>query len=187
MKTVIITSNHDNNIFELFMDMIKDRKVSTFVLMDFKRKGWEKIYFKIKNLILERKDSNTALLKKYGISFIINENANSEEVFNFLKEKKIERIISCNNHSILKKRILNEFRCINIHHGLLPEYPGTGRPWLKPLQKGEKITGVTVHEMNEKIDNGKIISRHEIEVADIQSVTTLVNNEVKKILEDLLK
>lgn len=47
---------------------------------------------------------------------------------------------------------------VNAHLGLLPENPGR-EPVAAVLKRGEKITGVTLHRMTEKVDGGPIIDR----------------------------
>lgn len=51
--------------------------------------------------------------------------------------------------------------CINIHSGLLPEYRGA-HPFFYILKSKAKPGGVTIHLMNEKFDDGKILKRVEI-------------------------
>ena len=47
---------------------------------------------------------------------------------------------------------------VNAHLGLLPENPGR-EPVAAVLKRGEKITGVTLHRMTEKVDAGQVIDR----------------------------
>ena len=59
---------------------------------------------------------------------------------------------------ILSKRFIKIFGkpIINIHPSLLPKYKGLNT-FQKIIEKKEKKTGCTVHYVNEKLDDGKII------------------------------
>lgn len=68
--------------------------------------------------------------------------------------------------------IIREFknRIINIHPSLIPSFCGKGYYGLKVhegvLSRGVKVTGATVHFVDEGIDTGKIIAQKAVEVMD---------------------
>ena len=70
-----------------------------------------------------------------------------------------------------------ENRIINIHPSLIPSFCGAGYYGLKvheeALKKGVKVTGATVHYVNEGIDSGKIISQKAVCVQDGDTPETL--------------
>ena len=68
---------------------------------------------------------------------------------------------------ILPKEILDmpRFGCINIHASLLPKYRGAA-PIQQAILDGEKVTGVTIQNMAEKLDAGDIIAKRETEIGD---------------------
>jgi len=55
------------------------------------------------------------------------------------------------------------FHSINLHFSLLPNYRGAS-PVQWALLKGEKKTGVTIFELNEKMDEGDILVQHEVDI-----------------------
>ena len=59
---------------------------------------------------------------------------------------------------IISKKIIKEFekKIINIHPSLLPKFKGLNT-FSRALKNKEKITGCTVHFVNNKLDDGKII------------------------------
>ena len=63
---------------------------------------------------------------------------------------------------VLHEPMLNAFprRVINIHPSLLPKFPGL-EAWKQALAAGEKVTGCTVHYVDEKIDHGRIVAQRE--------------------------
>lgn len=69
-------------------------------------------------------------------------------------------LISLHFQLILPANIINNIRCINIHPGLNP-YNRGWFPHVFSIINGKPM-GVTIHEMDEKIDNGPIIIQKEI-------------------------
>lgn len=68
---------------------------------------------------------------------------------------------------MLKKGMLGAFprRILNIHPSLLPAFPGL-ESWKQALNYGVKITGCTVHFVNEGMDTGPIILQRAVPVLD---------------------
>ena len=77
-----------------------------------------------------------------------------------LKKNKISFICLAGFMKIIPKSIIKTFRkrIINIHPSLLPKYKGLNT-YARILRNKEKITGCTVHFVNDKLDDGKIISK----------------------------
>ena len=98
--------------------------------------------------------------KKWSIPiFILKKNPISEIILlKALKEKKIDIIILAGYMKILSKKFIRAFDklIINIHPSLLPKYRGLDT-FARVLKANEKKTGCTVHYVNEKLDEGKII------------------------------
>ena len=68
---------------------------------------------------------------------------------------------------LLKKKLLAVPRLggVNLHPSLLPKYRGAA-PIQWAILKGEKITGVTTIQMNEKIDSGEILHQREVSIGE---------------------
>jgi formyltetrahydrofolate deformylase len=62
---------------------------------------------------------------------------------------------------------------INIHHSLLPAFPG-GRPYERARQQGVKFIGATAHYVTEELDEGPIIEQDTVRVSHRQSLDDLV-------------
>lgn len=58
---------------------------------------------------------------------------------------------------------LPKYRSVNVHFSLLPKYRGAS-PVQWALLNGEKKTGVTIFELNEKMDEGDILAQQEVEI-----------------------
>jgi phosphoribosylglycinamide formyltransferase-1 len=65
-----------------------------------------------------------------------------------------------------------ENRILNIHPSLLPAFPGLDAQ-RQALEYGVKITGCTVHIVDEQLDHGPIVMQRAVEVRDDDTVETL--------------
>src|SRR5262249_525867 len=63
-------------------------------------------------------------------------------------------------------------RVLNIHPSLLPAFPGLDAQ-RQALEHGVKITGCTVHIVDEELDHGPIVMQHAVPVLDGDTVETL--------------
>ena len=88
--------------------------------------------------------------------------------------EKPDIIITCAYGQIIPKIILDlpEYGCINVHASLLPKLRG-GAPIHKALIYGYPKTGITIMYMDEKMDNGDIISQAEYIIKDTDNVGIL--------------
>jgi len=75
---------------------------------------------------------------------------------------------------ILNKKFIRRFnkKIINIHPSLLPKYKGLNT-FQRAIKNKEKLTGCTVHYVNNKLDSGKIILQKKIYVEPNDSEQTL--------------
>ncbi|MCX7766300.1 MAG: methionyl-tRNA formyltransferase [Candidatus Sumerlaeia bacterium] len=64
--------------------------------------------------------------------------------------------------------------CINVHFSLLPKYRGAA-PVQWAIINGEKITGVTIMKMNERLDEGEILASEQVEILDDDDTISLTN------------
>ena len=89
-----------------------------------------------------------------------------------LEENGIDLIVLAGFMSILSERFTSRYdhRILNIHPSLIPSFCGTGYYGLRvheaALEKGVKVTGATVHFVNEIPDGGEIIAQKAVEVKD---------------------
>jgi methionyl-tRNA formyltransferase len=95
----------------------------------------------------------------------------SELVLQELKMLSLDIILSVGSSRIFGRSILSipKIGCLNVHAGMLPRYRGIN-PSFWVLLNQEKSSAVTVHYMNEEIDDGEIIQQ---DVFEIQGITRL--------------
>lgn len=93
-----------------------------------------------------------------------------EELIRVLEKHEIELIVLAGFMSILSAKFTARFanRIINIHPSLIPSFCGVGYYGLKvheaALARGVKVTGATVHFVDEGMDSGPIILQKAVEV-----------------------
>ena len=87
-----------------------------------------------------------------------------------LTEAKIDMIVLAGFLSILSEGFVKQWpeRIINVHPSLIPSFCGKGMYGLKvheaALEKGVKVTGATVHFVNEIPDGGRILLQKAVEI-----------------------
>lgn len=117
--------------------------------------------------------------KKAGIKSVVvtkkeegSQQAFEEKVKKILNEEKIDLIVLAGFMSILSKDFTDAYpeSIINVHPSLIPSFCGKGFYGLfvheAALEKGVKVTGATVHFVNEIPDGGKIILQKAVEVKE---------------------
>ena len=84
-----------------------------------------------------------------------------------LREAKADLVVLAGFMRILKGEFLREFegRVVNIHPSLLPSFPGLAA-WKQAIDYGVKVTGCTVHFVDQGVDTGAIIAQRCVEVRD---------------------
>jgi phosphoribosylglycinamide formyltransferase-1 len=96
----------------------------------------------------------------------------SKALHEALYEEYADLIVLAGFMTILDKSIIQAYKnqIINVHPSLIPSFCGDGFYGLKPheaaLERGVKVTGATVHFVNEIADGGEIIAQKAVEVQD---------------------
>ena len=112
---------------------------------------------------------NTAVVLKSQLG---SQEAFEKELIRVLEEASTDLIVLAGFMSILSADFTNHFkdRIINVHPSLIPSFCGKGFYGLKvheaALEYGVKVSGATVHFVNEIPDGGKIIMQRAVEVRD---------------------
>ncbi|MDD5567858.1 MAG: phosphoribosylglycinamide formyltransferase [Candidatus Omnitrophica bacterium] len=97
-----------------------------------------------------------------------------KEIINSLKEEKIDLIVMAGFMRLLGPDFVQAYRnrIINIHPALLPSFKGA-HAIKDAFAYGVKITGVTVHFVDEHIDHGAIILQKEVKVKETDTLDSL--------------
>ncbi len=96
-----------------------------------------------------------------------------------LREHRIDLIVLAGFLSILSEDFVRQWpeRILNVHPSLIPSFCGKGMYGLKvhqaALEKGVKVTGATVHLVNEIPDGGRILLQKAVEILPEDTAETL--------------
>jgi folate-dependent phosphoribosylglycinamide formyltransferase PurN len=114
-------------------------------------------------------DPRVKLLEKRGIPYFRCKSVNQKHALDYLSGLNPDLIVNMRTRNIYKKPVLDlpNIGCINIHHGLLPDNRGTMCDLWAWVEK--RPVGFSVHWMNEKIDDGKIITTQEVDIKGCKS------------------
>ena len=99
-----------------------------------------------------------------------SQNAFEQKIIDLLEEKQIDIIVLAGFMSILSENFTGRYpeRILNVHPSLIPSFCGAGFYGLKvheeALRYGVKVTGATVHFVNEIPDGGRIILQKSVAV-----------------------
>ena len=103
-----------------------------------------------------------------------------------LLEEKIALVVLAGFLSVLGTKVLHTFkdRIINVHPALIPSFCGKGFYGLHVhkavLESGVKVTGATVHFVNEIVDGGKIILQKAVDVLPDDTPQSLQERVMKE-------
>ncbi|MCP2618414.1 methionyl-tRNA formyltransferase [Candidatus Aminicenantes bacterium AC-335-A11] len=99
-----------------------------------------------------------------------------EKALEKIKEVNPELIVVVAYGQIIPPSIIYypPFGAINVHFSLLPKYRGAA-PVQWAILNGERKTGVTIFKLNEKMDEGDILSQREIEILPDEKASHLEN------------
>jgi len=91
-----------------------------------------------------------------------------------LQQARVDLVVLAGFMRILKGEFLRTFaqRVVNIHPALLPSFPGL-EAWKQALDYGVKVTGVTIHFVDQGIDTGPILAQQTVPVLAGDTPATL--------------
>jgi methionyl-tRNA formyltransferase len=100
---------------------------------------------------------------------------NNQELLTLIKNQNADIQVVAAFGQILPLEILNAtpFGSINVHGSILPKYRGAS-PVQSALLNGEKETGITIMQMNEKMDEGDIIQIKKTPISSEDNTPTLM-------------
>ena len=146
--------------------------------------------FKVVLIITNNKNAkgiNLAKKNKIKYLFVNYKNKNNAEskILINLKNNNISFICLAGFMKILSKKIINTYKnkILNIHPSLLPKYKGLNTH-KRVIKNKEKFTGCTVHLVNSKLDEGKIILQKKVRVLKKDNENSLSKRVLK--IENLI-
>ena len=97
-----------------------------------------------------------------------------EALIRAISDNNVEWLVLAGYMRILSKDFVRrmEGRIVNIHPSLLPSFKGA-HAIKDAFEYGVKVTGVTIHLVDEFVDNGKILAQTAVEIKDDDTLETL--------------
>ena len=102
-----------------------------------------------------------------------------ERLLEVLRKHEIDLVVLAGFLTILPENVIRAYdhRILNVHPSLIPSFCGDGFYGLRvheaALEKGVKVTGATIHFVNEITDGGDIIAQKAVEVLPDDTPETL--------------
>jgi len=148
---------------------------SFYGMRDFLRMALRYILVKVKGNTLK------SLCNIYNIPIYKEYNINGDVFLDYWGQRNLDVIVSVAAPKTFKKNLLNlpKWGCINIHHSKLPHYRGM-MPNFWQMYHSEKNSGITVHKINSKIDEGEIILQQEITIDAGESLDSLIKRSKRR-------
>lgn len=118
--------------------------------------------------------------------------AYDQAILTYLADKSIQLIVLAGFLSLLGRSLVSQYhhRIINIHPTLIPAFCGPGLYGIKPheavLAYGAKVSGATVHFVDETYDTGPILLQKAIPVRDEDTPQSLQQRIMEEVEQELL-
>ena len=121
--------------------------------------------------ILEDVPTKT-VAKKYNIP--VYQPHRIRKDYEFIKELKPDLILTMAYGQIVPQAVLDipKYGCLNLHGSLLPKYRGAA-PIQRAIINGDKETGITLMEMIDKMDAGRMYAFEKVNIADDDNYDSL--------------
>ena len=116
-------------------------------------------------MVLSNNVSLKSLATKHDINYVDIADCNGRGSIKFITDKNADILLSINVYQKISVETIQTAKvaALNVHFGLLPKFRGMS-PHIWALAKNESFIGITVHQVVEKLDEGKIIQQDRIVV-----------------------
>ena len=130
---------------------------------------------------LKRAKQNNIETEYINFKSFKNREDYDKEIMQCLKEKDIDLVVLAGYMRILSPYFIRTYknRIINIHPALLPSFPGL-HAQRQAVEYGVKISGCTVHFVDEGVDSGPVILQKAVEVKDNDTEESLAERILKE-------
>ena len=127
--------------------------------------------------------------EQWGIPHCYVSHKEEDQMIKLFEAWRVDLIILAGYMRVLKNP--SKFPCpiINVHPSLLPKYKGLNVVE-RAMEAGDKVTGCTVHYVNEELDGGEIILQGEVPILpddDIESLTKAIQRMEYAILPQAIQ
>ena len=113
---------------------------------------------------------------KFGVPHCYIDAKNEDEMIKLFEAWNVDLIILAGYMRVIKNPSKFPAPMINVHPSLLPKYKGL-HAVEQAMESGDKVTGCTVHYVNEELDGGEIILQGKVPILpddDVKSLTKAI-------------
>ncbi len=118
-------------------------------------------------------------IKNFGLKYISKSSFENKSL-KLLKKNDVDLLCLAGFMKILSRNFIKSFSkpILNIHPSILPKYKGVNTHE-RAIKNNDKITGATVHRVNEKLDSGKIILQKKVKILKKDNIKSLEKKVLK--------
>ncbi|MDC1106606.1 phosphoribosylglycinamide formyltransferase [Prolixibacteraceae bacterium] len=140
-------------------------------------------YTNINLIICNNKNAGVLkIAEQEDIPYLMVKKSELEKPFELIclfKNRKIDLIVLAGFLLKIPSELIQAFPILNIHPSLLPKYGGKGMYGTHVhhavLENNERVSGITIHRVNEVYDKGEILLQKEVTIATGETAKTLQN------------
>ncbi|WP_017417228.1 phosphoribosylglycinamide formyltransferase [Clostridium tunisiense] len=159
---IAVFASHGGSDLQAIIDACKSGKINSQVKLVISNNS---------NSMALQRAKNEGILGYHISQKVISDNGElDKKILSILVENEIDMIFLAGYLKMLGTSVLQKYsnRIFNIHPALLPKYGGKGMYGMNVhkavIEAREKISGVTIHRVNEKYDSGEIVAQAEVPV-----------------------
>ena len=126
-------------------------------------------------MIHNNKDCGAAKrAEKFGVPHCYIKHKDEKQIIQLMQAWRVDLVVLAGYMKVISPEFVKAFpnRIINLHPSLLPKYKGL-HAIEQALEAGDKVTGCTVHYVNEELDAGEVILQYEVPIEPDDTVETL--------------
>ncbi|WP_353892950.1 phosphoribosylglycinamide formyltransferase [Proteinivorax hydrogeniformans] len=160
MKKLVVMASGKGSNFATILDHVKKDEING----------------RISALIVDKTCGAEEIAKKHNIPvFKLKTRDFTEELIKILAKVSPNYILLAGFMRILKKEVVDRYpnQIINVHPSLLPAFPGLNAVQ-QALNYGVKVTGCTMHFVDDKLDHGPIIAQESVSVSENDCAESLL-------------
>jgi len=125
-----------------------------------------------------------------GIPHVHIKSADEDQIIMLLKAWRVDLIILAGWMKVISPEFIEAFpkKIINLHPSLLPKYKGL-HAIEQALDSNDKVTGCSVHWVNEELDGGEVIKQQEVPILpddDLKTLTKRIQRAEYGLLPDVI-
>ncbi|WP_243290977.1 phosphoribosylglycinamide formyltransferase [Bacillus sp. FJAT-47783] len=157
MKRIAVFASGNGSNFQSIVDSIKDRKLEAEVSL--------LVCDKVGAKVVERAERENIPRFVFTPKEYESKAHFEQDIIEELRQNDIDFIFLAGYMRLIGPTLLKEYegKIINIHPSLLPSFPGKNAIE-QALEAGVKVTGVTIHYVDEGMDTGPIIAQKAVEI-----------------------